>query len=178
VQPGRDRDNSRGRKTARTTITAFSSLSLEPPLVAVALDEHSQLLRQVRLSQRVGINLLARGQEKLALSCAGKAPDKFSSAAWSLSGGLPRINEVAGWLACEVQEEILLGDHVLIVARVVAGAVSGSAQAPLVYAGRAFGTHSDWLGRDPHQAAVALRAARPLGGLDQLIRKRDRHDHT
>jgi flavin reductase (DIM6/NTAB) family NADH-FMN oxidoreductase RutF len=134
-----------------TTITAFASLSLDPPLISVALDERSQLLRQLRLSQRIGINLLARGQEELAVRCAGKEPDKFSSAAWSLSEGLPRIDDVAGWLACEVLQEILLGDHVLIVARVIAGAVSGSAQAPLVYAGRAFGTHSDWLGRSPGQ---------------------------
>lgn len=70
-----------------TTITAFTSLSFHPPLVSVALDERSQLLRQLRLSRRIGINLLARGQEELALRCASKAPGKFSSAAWSPQRG-------------------------------------------------------------------------------------------
>ena len=132
-----------------TTVTAFASLSLEPPLISVALDVNSQLLQQVRLGQGIGINMLARGQEQLAIQCAGKGPDKFAAASWSVSGGLPRIDDVAGWLACAVDDEILLGDHVLVVARVLAAEVSSPAQAPLVYAGRAFGTHSDWLGQAP-----------------------------
>jgi flavin reductase (DIM6/NTAB) family NADH-FMN oxidoreductase RutF len=132
-----------------TTVTAFASLSLEPPMVSVALDENSQLLQQVRLGQGIGINLLARGQEQLALRCAGKGPDKFASVSWSVSDGLPRIDDVAGWLACAVDDEILLGDHVLIVARVLAAEIPSPARAPLVYAGRAFGTHSDWLGQVP-----------------------------
>lgn len=132
-----------------TTVTAFASLSLDPPLVSVALDEHSQLLQQVRLRGGIGINLLARDQEELAVRCAGKSPDKFASVPWSVSEGLPRIEGIAGWLACEIEDEILLGDHVLIVARVVAGAVCEDVKAPLVYAGRAFGTHSDWLARRP-----------------------------
>lgn len=130
-----------------TTVTAFASLSLEPPLVSVALDVNSQLLQQVRLGQGIGINLLARGQEELAIRCAGKGPDKFAAVSWSVSDGLPRIDDVAGWLACAVADEILLGDHVLIVARVLAAQVPSPPRAPLVYAGRAFGTHSDWLGQ-------------------------------
>lgn len=132
-----------------TTITAFASLSLDPPLISVALDEHSQLLQQVRLSKKIGINLLAQGQEQLALLCAGKDPDKFQTVTWSASEDLPKIDDAVGWLACKVHDEILLGDHVLIVAQVIAGEVSDEARAPLVYAGRAFGTHSDWLNREP-----------------------------
>lgn len=129
-----------------TTVTAFASLSLDPPLVSVALDVNSQLLQQARLGQSIGINMLARDQEKLAMRCAGKAPDKLASASWTVSDGLPRIEDVAGWLACAVQDEIVLGDHVLIAARVIAAEVSSPPKAPLVYAGRAFGTHSDWAG--------------------------------
>lgn len=146
-----------------TTVTAFASLSLDPPLVSVALDERSQLLQHVRLGRGIGVNLLARGQEDLALRCAGKGPDKFASVSWSLSGGLPRIDAVAGWLACDVQDEILLGDHVLIVARVVAADVADPPQAPLVYAGRAFGTHSDWL--EPARDHQHVLAYEPLSHL-------------
>ena len=146
-----------------TTVTAFASLSLDPPLISVALDERSQLLQQVRLGQGIGVNLLARGQEDLAMRCAGKDPDKFASISWSASDGLPKIDDVAGWLACAVQDEILLGDHVLIVARVVAAEVPDPPRAPLVYAGRAFGTHSDWL--EPAGGPKRVLAYEPLDHL-------------
>lgn len=134
-----------------TTVTAFASLSLDPPLVSIALDESSKLLQQIRLRGQLGVNLLARGQESLAIRCAGKGRDKFDTVPWTPSQRLPRIDGSAGWLACEVQDEILLGDHVLVVALVTDSEVPAHETAPMVYAGRTFGTHSDWLDRDPQR---------------------------
>lgn len=126
-----------------TTVTAFAALSLEPPMVSVALDRSSRLLAGARQSGRVGITLLADGQDDLALHFASKADDKFETVAWHLHSGLPRLDGAAGWLGCEVRELVDGGDHVVLFCLV--HDVETSEQRPLVYGHRRFGTHSGLL---------------------------------
>lgn len=55
-----------------TTVSAFSSLSMQPPMVLVALDRRSELLGLITSSLRFGINVLGGGQSALALAFARK----------------------------------------------------------------------------------------------------------
>jgi flavin reductase (DIM6/NTAB) family NADH-FMN oxidoreductase RutF len=126
-----------------TTVTAFCSLSLDPPMVCVALDRGSRLLAAVRDTRRVGINLLAEGQDVLAMRFASKGDDKFAGTAWALDGGLPRLDEHAGWIAGEVLDFVDGGDHVVLFCLVTA--VDTGQRRPLVYSRRTFGTHSGLL---------------------------------
>ena len=54
------------RKPHGTTVSAFSSLSLEPPMILVSLDQNSDLLKIIQESGRFGVNVLASGQQSLA----------------------------------------------------------------------------------------------------------------
>src|ERR1700733_15510868 len=74
-----------------TTVAAFMSLSLRPPMVVVALDRSSDLLAKVRLTRRFGINVLAMSQDQLAGQFAGKDGERFAGVTWSLVDGLPRL---------------------------------------------------------------------------------------
>jgi flavin reductase (DIM6/NTAB) family NADH-FMN oxidoreductase RutF len=103
-----------------TTVSAFSSLSADPPLVLVALDRGSDLLGLVRETGRFAVNLLSAGQEQIGVACARKGPDKFERVAWHDEQGLPRIEGAAAWLACEIEELLPGGDHVIVVGRVTA----------------------------------------------------------
>jgi flavin reductase (DIM6/NTAB) family NADH-FMN oxidoreductase RutF len=103
-----------------TTVSAFCSLSANPPLVLVALDRSSDLLRLLRVTGRFGVNLLAVGQEPLGEACARKGPEKFDLVPWHDDHGLPRVDGAAAWLACDVQEMLPGGDHVIVVAVVTA----------------------------------------------------------
>lgn len=103
-----------------TTVSAFSSLSADPPLVLVALDRGSDLLGLLRETGRFAVNLLSAGQEELGLACARKGPDKFECVAWHDEQGLPRIEGAAAWLACEIEELLPGGDHVIVVGLVTA----------------------------------------------------------
>jgi flavin reductase (DIM6/NTAB) family NADH-FMN oxidoreductase RutF len=124
------------RKPHGTTVSAFTSLSAEPPLVLVALDRSSDLLRLLRRAGRFGVNLLAAGQEELGLACAKKGLDKFACVSWHDDGGLPRIDETAGWLACDVQELLPGGDHIIVVGLVTACETTDAE--PLLYHRRRF----------------------------------------
>lgn len=124
-----------------STVSAFASLSMAPPMVLVSLDRHSSLLPVLRQSGRFGLNVLASDQSALALRFARKGGSaKFAGARWDIDGGAPRLPNVAGFLACEVAELVEGGDHL-----VVMGLVRFADQVtlpPLTYHSRSFGTHT------------------------------------
>lgn len=123
-----------------TTVSAFSSLSLDPPMVTVSLGRESVLLTHVQRSGTIGVNILADGQEDIASRFARSRDDKFDGIEWSWDARLPRLGDCAGWLTCSVDEAIEGGDHVVLLARV--NSAHTSSAPPLVYARRRFGTHS------------------------------------
>jgi flavin reductase (DIM6/NTAB) family NADH-FMN oxidoreductase RutF len=119
-----------------TTVSAFCSLSVDPPLMLVALDRSSDLLELLRSTMRFGVNLLSADQAEVGLACAKKGPDKFKAVSWTEEHGLPRVDGAAAWLACEVQELLPGGDHVIVVGLVTACETQEAE--PLVYHRRRF----------------------------------------
>lgn len=119
-----------------TTVSAFCSLSAEPPLVLVALDGGSVLLEKLHLCRNFGISLLAHDQSHIALACASKRADKFSDIPWHDDGGVPRIEGTSGWFRCDVEELLPGGDHTIVIGRVTDH--DSNDTVPLVYHRRAF----------------------------------------
>jgi flavin reductase (DIM6/NTAB) family NADH-FMN oxidoreductase RutF len=123
-----------------TTVSAFASLSMNPPMVLVSLDVGSDLLALVREGGRFGVNVLSSAQSALALTFARKGDTKFDGVTWELEHDLPRLAGAAGWLACEATELVPGGDHVIVLGTVVGAATTLAP--PLTYHARVFGTHS------------------------------------
>jgi flavin reductase (DIM6/NTAB) family NADH-FMN oxidoreductase RutF len=123
-----------------TTVSAFCSVSLEPPLVAVMLDNRSDLLRLVRRTRRFGVNVLSEDQGALAMTFATKGGSRFDGVDWRASEGLPRLRGASAWIACSVERSTRGGDHAIVIGRVLQG--ESEPQAPLIYHHRRFGTHS------------------------------------
>jgi flavin reductase (DIM6/NTAB) family NADH-FMN oxidoreductase RutF len=119
-----------------TTVTAFCSLSIDPPLMLVALARTSDMLGFVDRSRRFAVNILAAGQEQTALACAQKGTEKLSVVPWVERWGLPWFEASAGWLGCEVQDLLDGGDHVIVVGLVVDCEIT--TRTPLLYHGRDF----------------------------------------
>ncbi|MFL5827593.1 MAG: flavin reductase family protein [Thermoleophilaceae bacterium] len=115
------------------TTNAVCSLSLEPVLMVVCLDLSSRTLAVVRDTHRLVVNILAQGQQDLAVAFASKRPqpEKFEGVGWRDVDGLPVLDGVVAWLAGDVQELIPGGDHVIAIVSITgAGAPGGE---PLVY---------------------------------------------
>jgi flavin reductase (DIM6/NTAB) family NADH-FMN oxidoreductase RutF len=127
-----------------TTVSAFSSLSLEPAMILICLDLKSELLAMILQSQRFGVNVLDSGGSDIAMAFARKGGDKFASATWFYSDGLPRLEGAAGWLACSVDNMITAGDHVIITG--LATEAASREGEPLTYYRRSFGTHARFEG--------------------------------
>ena len=122
------------------TVSAFTSLSLRPPMVTIALDRNSVLLSRILEVGRLGVNVLGRAQDDVALAFAGRVTDRFAGVEWRMEHGLPRLLEAPGWMVCDLAGTVEGGDHVLLLAEVVECATVVAA--PLVYGHRTFGTHS------------------------------------
>ncbi|MFD3736356.1 flavin reductase family protein [Streptomyces sp. NPDC058632] len=131
-----------GSRPHGTTVSAFASLSLTPPMVLVSLDERSHLLAVIRRSGRFGLNVLGAHQADLASVFARSGPDKFDGIDWSPSEELPRLPDAAAWIAAEVADCVEAGDHTVLLARVTAAKPGEGSLGPLTYHRRSFGTHT------------------------------------
>ena len=125
---------------AGLTTNAFSSLSLDPPLVLVCFDRASRTLAVVRESRRFAINVLRAGDEHLATLFAGKAPhpEKFAAVTHTVDHGVPVLDEALAWLVCDLDALHAGGDHEIGVGAVTALGHDADGE-PLVFFGGAFG---------------------------------------
>lgn len=120
-----------------TTVSAFASLSLDPPMVLVSLQHDSDLLELITQSGQFGLNVLAFDQAGIAANFAKRGLDRFEGVDWTMDQGLPRIAGIASWAACRVVDLVRAGDHTIVTGLVEA---ADSANLPgLVYQHRQFG---------------------------------------
>ena len=102
------------------TCQSFSSLSLDPPLVAFAPSRTSRTWPRLREIGRFCVNVLAEDQTALSQSFARSGVDKFAGVPWTRSRmGSPVLQDVVAWIDGELWAEYDGGDHTLVVARVL-----------------------------------------------------------
>src|ERR1700722_4136246 len=147
------------RRPHGTTVSAFSSLSLEPPMLLVSLEQNSDLLKIIQESGRFGVNVLASGQQSLATTFARKGADKFADVAWYMDHDAPRLAGKGQWLLCRTDQLVTAGDHVIIIGLVV-HADTHSFE-PLLYRQRAFGTVTHMRGEPRTRATMVGRGTHP-----------------
>jgi len=122
-----------------TTVSAFMSLSMDPPMLTFALDRSSNLLARLGEGSVVGVNVLAAHHDQIALRFAGKGADKFADVPWRLENGAPALADRHAWVALRIARLVAAGDHVLLIGDVIGADATPSA--PLTYWKRTFGTH-------------------------------------
>lgn len=114
------------------TASSFSSVSLEPPLVLVCIDESANLLGLLERSQRFAINILAEGQQAVSNHFAGRPNAELEALNPDLS-----IEGALATLYCSKWQLYPGGDHRIVVGKVEAIRL-GKAEKPLVYWNRAY----------------------------------------
>jgi flavin reductase (DIM6/NTAB) family NADH-FMN oxidoreductase RutF len=130
-----------GGRPRGLTLSAFSPVSLDPPLVLVCVDRASNTLPALQAAGGFTVNFLAGGREHLAVLYASKADEKFEGIAWRLpetpEGGPVLHEDCAAYAVCITRQAIEAGDHWVFIGEVREGsAIAG--RLPLVYHRRAF----------------------------------------
>lgn len=98
---------------------SFTSVSLDPPLVAFCVATTSNSWPRVRAAGRYTINILSEAQESICRQLAVRGPDKFKGIEWTPSpSGAPVLTDSLAWIEAEPEAEYPAGDHTIVVSRV------------------------------------------------------------
>jgi flavin reductase (DIM6/NTAB) family NADH-FMN oxidoreductase RutF len=117
------------------TVSAFCSVSLEPPLVLICVDHEASIYESVRDAEGFTVNILSDGQEALARRFAETDPDRFDGVGFSRgANGIAILNDVLGYLQCKTITRHPSGDHDIIVGE-VEEAMAGEGRPLLYYRG-------------------------------------------
>ncbi|MFZ3572610.1 flavin reductase [Streptomyces sp. BH097] len=118
-------------------VNAFSSISLDPPMVLVCVQRSSSTHPALHRATHIGINILAADQLDVAKVFASKGTDKFAALDWAPGEhGAPLLAGSAAQLEVEIGERLEAGSHTVFTGRVVSA--GHSELAPLVYSGGGF----------------------------------------
>lgn len=120
-----------------TTVSAVSSLSMEPPMMLVCLNRSSNTHDAVKAAGGFAINILASDQGALAYTFAKKGDDKFKDVVTEDVVGLPTLKGALATLVCRTVEETTGGTHTVFLGEVL-NADSSDAE-PLAYYRGKFG---------------------------------------
>ncbi|MDQ3515845.1 MAG: flavin reductase family protein [Gemmatimonadota bacterium] len=114
------------------TVSAFCSLSLEPPLVLVCIDHQTVMHGVLGGSSAFAINVLAVDQEDLARKFSDPDNNRFDGTSFARGdNGAPALTGAAATLECAMMERYEGGDHTIFVGRVETAESSDAP--PLLY---------------------------------------------
>jgi 3-hydroxy-9,10-secoandrosta-1,3,5(10)-triene-9,17-dione monooxygenase reductase component len=117
------------------TCQSFFSLSLDPPLVAIAPSKSSTSWPKVSSSGSICVNVLSAEQEDLAWTFSQSGANKFSGVGWVAGANrAPRVQGSLAWLECAIEDVHEAGDHWLVTAKVT-DIEQGQGQPLLFYRG-------------------------------------------
>ncbi|MGW4478231.1 flavin reductase family protein [Rhodococcus triatomae] len=116
------------------TVGSFSSVSMEPALVAFFVGHGSTTFPKVREYGHFCANILAADQHDLGRTFARRGADKFAGVEWSAAAtGSPRLAGAHAWIDCVVDDVRAVGDHDLVVGRITELGASAQREPLLFY---------------------------------------------
>jgi flavin reductase (DIM6/NTAB) family NADH-FMN oxidoreductase RutF len=124
------------------TATAFLTVSMSPPIIAVSATAASSAFAMLRDCEAFAVNLLGAAQEEVAAGFARPLAER--AALWDRLGftrdadGVPLLGGTTGAFSARVRQLVEAGDHVLVLGDVTALHV-GEGTETLVYHNRGYG---------------------------------------
>ena len=123
------------------TVSAFTSVSPEPPLILVAIDHRSfghEIMEDVGAT--FAVNILANDQSEMSNRFAWvKDEDRFAVGDWDTAvTGAPVLKDAIAWLDCTIYSRFKAGTHTIYIGRVQASQVNRPDENPLIYWNRGY----------------------------------------
>ncbi|MDN5914893.1 MAG: flavin reductase family protein [Pseudonocardia sp.] len=118
--------------------SSFTSVSVEPALVSVCVQNSSTTWPRLRGLPRLGVSVLAEEQNAAAQRLATKEGDRFAELDWvSTDDGSVLVEGAVAWLDCSIHAEVAAGDHEIVLLAIHAVRADPD-RAPLVFHGSRF----------------------------------------
>jgi flavin reductase (DIM6/NTAB) family NADH-FMN oxidoreductase RutF len=125
-----------GERIHGLTVSAFCSVSPEPPLVAVVIDQKHNAFDLLQAEGAVfAVNILGEEQAELSDRFAWKPEkERFEAGDWSVATtGAPVLDNALAWLDCRIVDRYPAGTHTIYVGEVQESSVPRSDEKPLIY---------------------------------------------
>ena len=120
------------------TVGSFSSISLDPPLVGYFAMRTSATLAAIRRHGAFSVNVLGDREADLARLYSRRPSERFASTRWAPGPrGCPHLAGAVAVIDCDVHQVLAVGDHDLVVGRVV-DATTSVEKDPLIHVGSRF----------------------------------------
>ncbi|CAN5366187.1 flavin reductase family protein [soil metagenome] len=104
---------------AALVVGSFTSVSLDPPLVAFFPDRNSSSWPRIERAGKFCVNVLGSHQRDLCRRFSARSDDKFAGLNYGLStNGSPVLEDVIAWIDCTLEAVHEAGDHYIVVGRV------------------------------------------------------------
>jgi len=123
------------------TVSAFASVSPEPPLILVAVDHrHSAYEMLETAGTTFAVNIFAQEQMELSNRFAWlKDEERFAVGEWDTAvTGAPILKNALAWLDCTLYERVVAGTHTIYIGEVQASGVPRPDGRPLIYWNRGY----------------------------------------
>jgi flavin reductase (DIM6/NTAB) family NADH-FMN oxidoreductase RutF len=125
------------QKPVGVTVSAFSSVSLDPPLVLFCLGKHSTSHLAFNTNGHFAVNFLAEDQAELSNRFASKLEDKFEGIDYTKGiGNVPVLASSIAHLECTMNKVFDGGDHHIFVGLVEAAGFKPESKPLLYYRGK------------------------------------------
>jgi flavin reductase (DIM6/NTAB) family NADH-FMN oxidoreductase RutF len=116
------------------TVSSFASISLNPPIIMIALKPTSTTLIDIQKNNYFAVNILSHAQKDIAMIFSSKTENKFDGLDFTLSRFNNAIlKDTLGFLECKALEFKDVGDHVVIFGEVLSSEVFLEDKSPLKY---------------------------------------------
>lgn len=99
------------------TVNAFMSVSLNPKLILISIDENSSSYPKILNASRFGVSILREDQKDISMIFA-KQKKADREIEYVDIDGIPVIKDSLAMLSCRVQDKVKAGDHMLFIAEV------------------------------------------------------------
>lgn len=107
-----------GMENYGMTANAFMSVSLDPKLVTISIDNKANILDKIKLSNQFAVSFLSEEQQDISMHFAGQK-EKEDSIDFDEIEGIPAIKGSLASVVCDVDQAITIGDHTIFVGKVL-----------------------------------------------------------
>ena len=130
-----------GEEIHGLTVSAFASVSAEPPLIMVIIENRHHAYNLLQQTDAVfAVNILGEEQSELSNRFAWvKDEDRFAQGDWTTAAtGAPVLADALAWLDCRIHARYPAGSHTIYVGTVEASSVPKAEAPPLIYWNRGY----------------------------------------
>ncbi|MFC7392739.1 flavin reductase family protein [Scopulibacillus cellulosilyticus] len=99
------------------TANAFMSVSLNPKLISVSIDEKAHMLKKLEQAGKFAVSILSEDQVEMSMHFAGQKEKHDIEFGWI--SGVPVIKNALANIICDVYDAHKAGDHTLYIGKVI-----------------------------------------------------------